>query len=77
MEDLEGGFHPIWYYDTRMLISPNSYTIKETYGINSYYAAYEFMEKGFLKVQRDDANCLINFEAILIGNAIPGDNNDT
>jgi len=63
----EDGIHPVWDYNTWMLISSNSYTMTDSDGINTNYSAYEFKNKGFLKVQRDDKNCLIEFENILIG----------
>jgi len=62
----EEGFIPLWDFNTWMYISTNSYTMTDADGINTYYSAYEFREGGFLKQQRDDNNCLILFENILL-----------
>jgi hypothetical protein len=46
MEDLEGGFHPVWYYDTWMMISRNSYSMIFAKGDNNYYfPAHEISER--------------------------------
>ena|GEM_PF-4861060 len=73
----EDGFHPVWDYNTWMIISSNSYTMTDSDGIKTYYSAYEFKKRGFLKHQRDAMNCLIEFENIILDDEIPGDTNDT
>jgi len=63
----EEGFKQVWDYDTWMMISSNNYSLTDTEGDNKYYSIYEFKEQGFLKAQRDQNNCYIEFENILLG----------
>jgi hypothetical protein len=58
------GFHQIWDYDTWMKISDNNYSMTDTGSDYIYYSIYEFKERGFLKAQRDQKNCYIEFENI-------------
>lgn len=50
-----------------MMISSNNYSMTDIEGDNKYYSIYEFKERGFLKAQRDQNNCYIEFENILLG----------